>query len=70
MKNIKMAEGLDEENMKDLLRERWKFIYKVIHSFTGHHKKLSNIRMRMSSGDLAQTDTQNIEVLQPHVDTL
>jgi hypothetical protein len=61
-----MAEGLDEEKMKDLSREGWEFIYKVIHSFTGHHKKLNNIKMRMSNGDLAQTDTLNVEILQPH----
>ncbi len=63
---IKMAEGLDEVKMKDLPRERWEFIYRVVHSFTGHHKKLNNIKMRMSNGELAQMDAQNVEILQLH----
>jgi hypothetical protein len=41
-----------------------------VHSFTGHDEKLNNIKMRMSDDNLAQTDAQNEEILQPHFDKI
>jgi hypothetical protein len=39
-------------------------------SFDGNHRKAAQIKMKMANGELAETDDQNADVLQPHFDKI
>jgi hypothetical protein len=65
-----IAKDAAEKAWRGNPREAWEAVRTIQDSFNGHHRKPTQIKMKMANGELAETDDQNADVLQPHFDKI
>ena len=49
-------------------REAWRAVRELNEMFTGHHRKVTVMKLKKSDGTLAKTDKENINIMAPHLE--